>query len=250
MHHDELDDAAWDRPRGAPPRRRVMICSTPRSGSYLLCRQMINAGLGLPTEYLRPRTMAALSARFGADDEAAYADALEAHRTTANGVFAAKLQWVQFLMHPAARERWLERADLNVFLYRDDLLAQAVSWQVSLATGLWSFDAKRGQRVADITLDTEARAIELVAELEQQNQGWRDLLVQLGRPVLAIRYEDYVGRQGAALRAIADALGLADGDWALPPPEADERRWPADVEAARARLLARARAAAAASARS
>jgi LPS sulfotransferase NodH len=248
MHHDELDDAAWDRPRGGSPRRRVMICSTPRSGSYLLCRQMINAGLGLPTEYLRPRTMTALSARFGAGDEAGYADALEAHRTTANGVFAAKLQWVQFLVHPAARERWLERADLNVFLYRDDLLAQAVSWQVSLATGLWSFDAKRGQHAADVTLDAEGYALGLVAELERQNLGWRDLLAQVGRRVLSIRYEDYVGRQGAALRAIADALGLADDDWSMPPPEADERHWPADVEAARARLLARAREAAPASA--
>lgn len=247
MHHDELDGSAWDRPGGAP-RRRVMICSTPRAGSYLLCRQMIHAGLGVPTEYLRPRTMAALSARFRSGDEAGYLDALESHRTSANGVFAAKLQWVQFLLHPVARERWIERADLNVFLYRGDLVAQAVSWQVALATGLWSFDATRGQSAAEVTLDAEGKTLELVAELELQNRGWRELLAEVGRPLLAIRYEDYVGAQGAALRAIAEGLGLADDDWAMPPPEAGERRLPAEVEAARARLLARARGAASASA--
>jgi len=244
MHHDELDAAAWDRPRGGPPRRRVVVCSTPRSGSYLLCRQMINAGLGLPTEYFRPRTMAALSSRFGAADEPAYVDALEAHRTAANGVFAAKVQWVQLLMHPIARERWVERADLNVFLFRDDLVAQAVSWQVSLATGYWSFDATRGPRAEGVTLESERRALELVGELGLQNREWRKLLDAAGRPVLALRYEDYVGRQGAALRAIAEALGLAEDAWTLPPPEAEDRRLPAEVEAARARLLALARAAA------
>ncbi len=243
MHHDELDDAAWDRPRGGPPRRRVIVCSTPRSGSYLLCRQMIHAGLGLPTEYLRSRTMAALSARFGAAGDTSYFDAVEAHRTAANGVFAAKVQWVQLLMHPIARERWVERADLNVFLYRDDLVAQAVSWQVSLATGLWSFDATRGQRAEGVTLDSESRALELVGELELQNREWRGLLAGAGRPLLALRYEDYVGRQGAALREIAEALGLAEDAWTMPPPETEDRRLPADVEAARSRLLARARAA-------
>ena len=57
MHHDEIDGREWDLPpRAEPPAHRVAICSTPRSGSYLLCRQMINAGIGLPHEYFRRRT--------------------------------------------------------------------------------------------------------------------------------------------------------------------------------------------------
>jgi len=79
MHHDELDLSAWDRPRRADaPTRRLVICSTPRSGSYLLCRQMINAGLGLPTEYFRERTVECLGARWGVapGDDDAYLDEL------------------------------------------------------------------------------------------------------------------------------------------------------------------------------
>ena len=108
MHHDELDRSEWDRPRRAdPPSRRLVICSTARSGSYLLCRQMINAGLGLPTEYFRERTVGRLRARWGLapGDDDAYIDELEARRTTDNGVFAAKIQGPQFAAHPRVRER-------------------------------------------------------------------------------------------------------------------------------------------------
>jgi len=132
MHHDELDRSEWDRPRRADaPARRLVICSTPRSGSYLLCRQMINAGLGLPTEYFRERTVGRLRARWGLapGDDDAYVDELEARRTTDNGVFAAKIQGHQLAAHPRVRERLLERADVLVLLYRRDLLAQAVSWR-------------------------------------------------------------------------------------------------------------------------
>src|SRR5262252_6585095 len=143
MHHDEIDTAAWDRPPGGvPTSRRIVICTTPRSGSYLLCRQMIHAGLGLPHEYFRSRTVARLSQRWGVapGDVFAYVDRLEEHRTTPNGVFAAKVQWQQQSHVPALRTRLLERADLIVYLYRVDRVAQAVSWHLSLATGFWSFD--------------------------------------------------------------------------------------------------------------
>lgn len=244
MHHDELDQASWDRPDGGPPRARVAICSTPRSGSYLLCRQMINAGIGVPTEYFRPQTVTSLSARFGAAGDAGYIDALESNRTAANGVFAAKLQWVQLLEHPIVRSRWIDRADLNVFLYREDVIAQAVSWQVALATGYWSFDATQGLRAYGVTLESDDLALELARELRMQNDGWREALAAAGRPVLAVRYEDYVGQQGAVLRTIAAEIGLASDDWELPPPEPDGRDAPPEVTEARKRLLARAREAA------
>lgn len=246
MHHDEIDRRAWDRPRRGPaPAHRVVICSTPRSGSYLLCRQMINAGLGLPTEYFRMRTFLRLAERWGVrtDDVPAYIDALEAHRTTDNGVFAAKLQWHQLQKHPAARERLLERADLLVHLYRRDVVAQAVSWQVSLATGYWSFDATPGPRASDVTLDGVDQTLRLARDLVTQNRAWETLFARLGRPVLSVPYETYVNEQPGLLGRIAASLALPEDSWTLPPPEGRDTRLPDEVEAARERLLAHARAA-------
>ena len=246
MHHDEIDRRQWDRaPRGRAPDRRIVICSTPRSGSYLLCRQMINAGLGVPTEYFRARTVARLAERWGvpAGDLPAYIDALEAHRTTGNGVFAAKLQWHQLLQHPAARERLLERADLLVYLYRRDVVAQAVSWQVSLATGYWSFDATPGPKAGDVALDRVDQTLRLANDLVAQNRAWDALLARLNRPVLRVPYESYVREQAGLLSQIAADLALPAGAWTAPPPEARDTRLPDEVEAARERLLVQARAA-------
>jgi LPS sulfotransferase NodH len=249
MHHDEVDGAAWDRaPGGTPPAHRVVICSTPRSGSYLMCRQMINAGIGVPHEYFRGRTVKRLAARYGvpADDVDRYVDALEARRTTANGVFASKLQWQQLASLPRLRERVLARADLVVFLYRRDLVAQAVSWQISLATGYWSFDTTVGPRAPGAALDDTEQALHLAAELLAQNRAWESLLATLGPRVLRVPYESYVRDQPDLLRQVATGLALPPRAWTLPAPEARESRLPDEVERARERLLAHARAATAA----
>jgi len=246
MHHDEVDRRRYDLPRRASgAEHRVVICSTPRSGSYLLCRQMINAGIGVPHEYFRTRTVVRLAERFGvgADDQLAYADALEASRTTGNGVFAAKVQWTQLMQYPAVRERILERADVLIHLYRRDLVAQAVSWQVSLATGYWSFDATAGPRDANIDLERTDQTLVLVRELLGQNRQWEALLAGIGRPVLQVPYESYVSDQPALLHRVAAALALPPDAWRVPPAEARDAHLPVHVEAARSRLLASARAA-------
>ncbi len=244
MHHDELDRSEWDRPRRAdPPSRRLVICSTARSGSYLLCRQMINARLGLPTEYFHERTIERLGTRWGVapGDDDAYIDELEARRTTDNGVFAAKIQGPQFAAHPRVRERLLERADVLVLLYRRDLLAQAVSWQVSLATGYWSFDATQGPRDPNANVTDAGQSLRLAALLHRQNRAWAELLGELRRKVLSVPYEAFVKDQGALLRKLAGDLAIPEGSWSLPPPEGRESGLPEDVETARGRLLALAR---------
>jgi LPS sulfotransferase NodH len=249
MHHHEVDLTDFDRPpRAVPPAHRIAICSTPRSGSYLLCRQMINAGLGIPHEYFRSATLARLPARYGVDpsDVDAYVTALEARRTTDNGVFASKLQWLQLSDRPALRERVLARADVIVFLYRQDVVAQAVSWQVSLATGFWSFDATPGPHGPGVSLERTDQTLSLLEELVAQNRVWERILAELGRPVLRVPYEAYARDQGAVLRHLAADLSLPPGAWTLPPAEGRASRLPAPIEAARERLLASARAACAA----
>ena len=49
------------------PKNRYLILSTPRSGSYWLCRQLWHAGLGLPFEYLNSFHMRRFTKRWKAD---------------------------------------------------------------------------------------------------------------------------------------------------------------------------------------
>ena len=77
--------AEYDTPAGGPAAsslRCYIVCSTPRSGSSLLCRALASMGIaGTPTEYFNPVTRASLTAR--------------SRRTSANGVFGTKLHWEQ-----------------------------------------------------------------------------------------------------------------------------------------------------------
>ena len=54
-----------DQPAFAGEPKKLFICSTPRSGSYLLCRYMINTGLGVPHGYLNPIIMRQIAPRLG-----------------------------------------------------------------------------------------------------------------------------------------------------------------------------------------
>ena len=48
---------------------RLFICSTPRSGSYMLCRYMINADFGVPHEYFNPIVIRQIAPRLGLEEK-------------------------------------------------------------------------------------------------------------------------------------------------------------------------------------
>ena len=152
---------------GAP--KKLFLCSTPRSGSYLLCRYMINAGLGVPHEYFNPVIIRQMAPRlglgpaveglkwrprnkmdrlpFGKTARASEEDFLRKYlallvpRRCQNGIFAAKVHFEQLakvLENPTGRN--LLEGGVFVHLYRNDLLGQAVSTHFAKLTGRWSID--------------------------------------------------------------------------------------------------------------
>lgn len=64
----QISSELLDQPESVGKPRKVFICSTPRSGSYLLCRFMINAGLGVPHEYFNPIVIRQMAPRLGFED--------------------------------------------------------------------------------------------------------------------------------------------------------------------------------------
>ncbi|MBA2347141.1 MAG: sulfotransferase [Solirubrobacterales bacterium] len=138
----------------ARPATHVVVCSTPRSGSGLLCRGLAATGYGgLPAEYFNPNQRVPLTARWGcAGTPHAYGSALRAMRTR-NGAFATKLHWDQLeqlwreLTPGASGEPPFDvPADFLfelvpearfVYIVRSDVDAQAVSLWTAMHTNEW-----------------------------------------------------------------------------------------------------------------
>ena len=232
----EVSGEAFDRPP-CPPRTKIVICATQRTGSYLLCRAMIHCGLGVPHEYFHhlhipligPRCgLAALadSARLQTDPDLrqSYIAAL-LQRRTVNGIFAVKLQggeYAEFLDNNEGMEL-LEGADI-IYLWREDLLGQAISRHIAMLTGRWGTDATVTTPPAENPdfFDSD-QIIRHANELAREDASWRLFFVQNGIRPLILSYESLCADIGGSLRKIVAAFHLdlpaADCEYAEPPAE-------------------------------
>lgn len=247
MTEFELLQARFDQP--PPPSRddarAYAICTTPRSGSWLLCRQLINAGLGVPSEYFNVLHGAPLCERWRVDarDTRAYLNKLRAMRTTPNRVWGTKLLWTQFAdRRTALKVELLGRARL-VFLYREDLATQAVSLHLSSLTGVWDFDGTVSTYPrTDIAWGDDAHLAECDRTIRLQNRLWRELFATRRIEPLVVRYEEFVADQPGTVMRIAAFLGLGASEYRVPPPEPRDSAFPQEIEERRKTLVERWRA--------
>ncbi len=221
------------------PVRKYVICSTQRSGSWLLCRQLINAGIGVPHEYFNRRHVAHLCQRWNVNrqDAQAYVRTLIARRTTPNGVWGTKLQWDQHLsLRPYLDADILEQARF-LFLYRSDRAAQAVSLHISMATGLWGFDGVESTKRSDVRLGDLEHLLYCIRKIDWENEAWRAFMAERGIEPFSIRYEDFTASQSAYVQAVARFLGLNAAAYRVPPPEPAENAHSAELDEMRRSLL-------------
>jgi LPS sulfotransferase NodH len=247
MSERELDEPRFDQPVATDDgrRRTYVVCTTPRSGSWLLCRQLVNAGIGVPSEYFGIDHLNALSARWNVDprDARAYLRALKAHRTTRNGVFGTKLLWTQFADRRTALKIELLRNAHIVYLHRSDLVPQVVSLHLSVVTGHWGSDVTpSSNRRDDIPIGDATHLAQCERMLVDEQKAWTDVLASLQARRLTIAYEDLVADQPGTVQRVAAYLGLDEREYRLPPAEARETPFSDEVEAQRRELVARWRA--------
>jgi LPS sulfotransferase NodH len=253
------------------PTRSYLICTTPRSGSTLLCRYLAATGCaGAPQEYLLEAALPGLFAKRGVADFPSYFSALLAAETTPNGVFGAKLMGAPDVLS-AALARLRELPDLGapglapwelvaaafpgveyVWLTRRDRLRQALSFYRALRSGRWQSTQAGGAPAPPLALDLGA-VDDCLSDLVAWDSAWEDYFAGAGvRPVTLV-YEDLVRDPGASVRALLAALRIElPASWAPGPPErerladATTERWLEAYrsEAKRARSGARRRGAA------
>lgn len=282
----QMNSELMDQPELTGEPRKIFICSTPRSGSYMLCRFMINAGLGLPHEYFNPIVMRQIAGRldlgdsinrlqwrpvspwdrlpFGKARRAAEADFLARYigalvpRRCRRGIFAAKVHYDQYLkvLHNAVGWKLLD-GGLFIYLYREDLLKQAVSAHFAHLTGRWSIDDAVTTVPAARPDFFDVAGIDRTLEgLAREDQGWRVFLARNGVSPIAISYEQLCKDPSGFVVAIAQRLGIdprtlhrgyseeasqSDRDPALPDKHEVARRYLASMRKIEGAMLARSR---------
>ncbi|MCW3815703.1 Stf0 sulfotransferase family protein [Micromonospora sp. DR5-3] len=210
------------------------ICATPRTGSSLLLGLLESTGVaGRPQSYFRSPDEPLWADRWqlprttqGGFDYADYLRAALAAGRTGNGVFGAKLMWGTLdelvdklaAIHPelngddvALLDRAFGRTGF-VFLRRDDVVAQAVSWLRAEQTGRWfvggngeiSGSAGDGQPPR-FDADGISRFVDVI---RAHNAAWAAWFASRGIQPYLVRYEDLDTDMVATTRGILDFLGL------------------------------------------
>jgi len=214
--------------------RSYIICTSPRSGSTLLCRLLAATGVaGNPGSHFHAPSLGAwledygLTGRvFSSERErlAAVVAAAVDRGTGKAGLFGLRLQRPSFayfieqlgVLYPgeacdAARIRAAFGETLFIHLTRADKVAQAVSYVKAQQTGLWhrAPDGTEIERLSppqDPTFDRAAIA-DKVAEVTALDADWRAWFGCEGGEPLVVSYDDLSADPARQLRRILAALG-------------------------------------------
>jgi LPS sulfotransferase NodH len=238
----QISSELLDQPEFTAKPKKILICSTPRSGSYLLCRQMINAGLGVPHEYFNPIVMRQMAPRLGLESDIrgltwwprGWKDRLLLRRRREpgaelvflrkylgflltrrcqGGIFAAKVHFRDYrrtLENPVGDE--LLADTLFIQLYREDILKQAVSEHFGQLTGQWGIDASVTTPPATDPNFLDPVAVDrALNDLADQDRGWRVFFARRGVIPLSISYERLCENPFSFLEVIARRIGVDPG---------------------------------------
>lgn len=209
------------------PPRSLILCTTPRSGSTLVCALIAAAGSGgAPESWYRPEDRADYATDWGIADAhggfsaADYLAAAIRAGSGGDGTFGLRLQ-------PGSLE--LLRADLASlsgpapdlalmrrhlgpcrFLHvsRRDGVAQAISRLKAEVSQVWHLDGSEPAGPRPRAAYDAARIDAFRAEAARGNAAWEAWFAAEGIVPHRLVYEDFAGDPAAAVVAALDALGL------------------------------------------
>lgn len=180
------------------------IATTPRTAGTTLCGLLRDEGLGNPYEWANPETQASKTTEWGISPLDYWQSVWD--RETVNGVYGIHAHWYhRHTSHliadwqdcfPSGQEvKW-------VFLTRDDVRSQALSFLTALKTNEWG--------IGNPYLDFPEREVDLhVRRFRQQNMDWLDWFgKRKGRleNVLWIHTESFLADQAGTVAKIMDHI--------------------------------------------
>nr|WP_285801480.1 Stf0 family sulfotransferase [Falsiruegeria litorea] len=220
---------------GIPRYQSYIICTSPRSGSTLLCKLLEATGQsGHPGSHFHQPSIAAwlddygLSDRHFADPVSRLSAIFEAARQTGTGttgMFGLRLQRHSFdffmqklaVLHPdqthdADRIQTAFGRTLFIHLTRDNKLDQAISRVIAEQSGLWhkAADGSELERLSAPQTPTydAARISEHITTLTAYDAQWQRWFDQQRLSPVRVSYDDLSHAPAQQLARILDALDL------------------------------------------
>jgi trehalose 2-sulfotransferase len=203
------------------------MCGTPRTGTTLLCQYLTSTEVaGRPHSYFRKQNLTSWAEGWRIlrpDGSYSFSDYLIAARaagSTENGTIGTRVMWGtleemtaelgQLYPHLANDDlALLEKAFGKlkfIHLYRNDLIAQAISLYRAEQTGYWH--TVEGQKPKQPPV-FDFEAINLRREmLEQHNIAWQNWFQKVGVQPLAISYEALSADPVATTKSVLEFLEL------------------------------------------
>ncbi|MBX2867193.1 MAG: Stf0 sulfotransferase family protein [Acidiferrobacterales bacterium] len=227
----------WHHPKHMTLHNNIsyIICSTPRSGSTLLCDLLKSTQIaGRPDSFFMDTFYTDWGAYFNIDVDCwrssnqfnlPYLEAVLEEGVGDTGVFGMRLQW-ESLNALASRLRSLFSSNANdrevfysvfeathyIHLSRDDKIAQAVSLCKAEQTGLWHRNPDGSERERLKKGDAPVYGFKALSRyfklLEQQDSMWIDWFAQQGIHPVTVTYEELSENPQPTLEKILYALNL------------------------------------------
>jgi LPS sulfotransferase NodH len=218
--------------RSLSPTTTYIICTNPRSGSWLLGEGLTaTARAGNPREWFNIQEEQQQRALWRSDHNSdlslrTYLRLVRSKSTTSNGVSGIKLHYYQFADLP--RKLGLPESPASelmmrlfpgakyIWLRRRDKARQAISLYIALSTNEWWAIAgippeKREGSTGNLALDPRTIA-RLERVLEQNEVNWQSFFQENGITPLVIHYEDLASEYTGTITAVLKWLGIADAD--------------------------------------
>ena len=215
--------------------KNYIVCSTVRSGSTLLCNTLGRLeGCGQPQEYFHRHIIRRLKLHKNSNTFLSYCRAICREGLTHHGAFGIKMHWWQFLdfLNLSRNLPELkEKQDLEIlntlfpdmkfiYLWRQDITAQAISAAIAAQTGDWekpdkadiqslSIQPKAAQKSAITSPKFQPWKIyEWEQDLQRQNQRWRQFFEENNLSYYEITYETLISSFAHEIANILDYIGI------------------------------------------
>ncbi len=228
--------------RRTVPAATYIICTNPRSGSWLLSEGLASTSLaGNPREWFNTLEEQQHRARWRLEhatdlDYATYLRIAAAESTTSNGVSGIKLHYYQFAELPKRMGdiqslRGLGSAQLltrlfprakYVWLTRCDKVRQAISFLIASSTDeWWAIDGVTADKREDTTADPsfDPHAIERMERAFAENDlRWQTFFKDNDITPLVVHYEDLVADYAGTILRTLQWLGVRNAKSVNVPP--------------------------------
>ena len=195
-------------------RLSYLICTTPRTGSNLLCELLLNTGVaGRPDDYFWNPSF--WQKRWGTTEYGGYVERMLLEGKSPNGVFGVKMMWhyLDEVLPRLAEIAGCSDADPSaimsamfpnlryVWLTRRDKVRQGISLYRALATSAWRSTDRPVRSEAELPFNFQ-EIDRLVQQSTTGDLSWQAYFVRYGIEPLTVAYEDLAAAPQDTVRTI------------------------------------------------